>query len=449
MKSPEPYKSLANLTPLRVGIVGCGVVGGGTVATLLENKTEISRRAGRDIVIEKIAVRDINKSRDINVPREKIVTDWQSVVNDPTIDVVVELIGGDGVAKEVVMSAMKKGKHVVTANKALLAKHGSEIFATAATHEVIVAFEAAVAGGIPIIKALREGLSGNHLFEVVGIINGTCNYILSAMFEHGRDFAEVLAEAQALGYAEADPSFDIDGIDAKHKLAILGSIAFGHRVQLDAIYAEGIRHLKKTDIDYAKQLGYRVKLLGIARQSAKGVEMRVHPTLIPTKNLMANVEGVMNAIRVKGDRVGTMLFYGAGAGANPTASAVVADLVDVARLNTADPTHHVPYLAFQQTHLHDDPLMPMSDIESGYYLRLVTLDRAGVLAEVTRILAEHQISIDSILQYPRKSDSDSVDVILLIHIVKEGVIRQALASIEALNVVRESVVIIRRDALEE
>lgn len=437
------------LPPLRVGMVGLGVVGSGCVSTLIENQTEIMRRSGKAIVIDKVAVRDPAKLRSVNLPREKIVSDWRTIVDDPTIDVVVELIGGETIAREVVLAAINAGKHLVTANKALLARYGNEIFAKAREKEVIVAFEAAVAGGIPVIKALREGLSGNHLTEVIGIINGTCNYILSAMFEKGREFAEVLAEAQNLGYAEADPCFDIDGIDTKHKIAILAALAFGQKVDLDQVFVEGIRHLTLKDIEYTQKIGYRIKLLGIARKSARGTEIRVHPTLIPAKTLIANVEGVMNAVQVRGDRVGKTLFCGPGAGANPTASAVVADLVDIARLNTADPAHHVPYLAFQYSDLHDEAILPIAQTTSGYYLRLRTHDQTGALAEITRILADQQISIDSILQYPNTHEKATVDVIILTHRVEEGLMQKALAKISALSVVGESPMLIRRDELSD
>lgn len=434
---------------LKIGIIGFGVVGGGTVEGLMQNRAEITRRSGREIIIKRVADKNIAKLQKYFTP-EQITDNWREVVDDPEIAVVVELIGGDTIAKEIILAAIAKGKHVVTANKALLAKHGNEIFAKAGEKKVMIAYEAAVAGGVPIIKALRETLTGNKVLEVKGIINGTSNYILSAMFAHGKEFNAALEEAQKLGYAEADPTFDIEGNDAQHKLAILGGIAFGIPIQLDKVYLEGISKLQKSDIEYANKLGYRIKLLGIARRdinnSHSTIEMRVHPTLIPKKEMLANVEGVMNAIEVRGDRVGRLLFYGAGAGANPTGSAIIADLVDIARDDNSNYEYRVPYLAFLDKHLSQEPILNIDEINCAYYLRMETLDESGVLAQITTIFAKGNISIDSIMQYERSDETQkSVDLILLIHKVNEGVLKKAIAEIEKLSVVLNKTVVIRRE----
>ena len=381
------------MKPINVGLLGIGTVGGGTFTVLRRNQEEITRRAGRAIVLKMIADKDVRKARKLADKSAIVTADAMEVVNHPGIDIVVELIGGTTVAKQFILKAIKNGKHVVTANKALLAIHGNEIFAAAHKHGVMVAFEAAVAGGIPIIKALREGLTANRVEWIAGIINGTSNYILSEMRNTGASFAEALRQAQALGYAEADPTFDVEGIDAAHKLTILAAISFGIPMQFDKVYTEGISKLAREDIRYAEELGYRIKLLGITKRTPKGIELRVHPTLIPARRLIANVEGVMNAVLVKGDAVGATMYYGAGAGAEPTASAVVADLVDVTRMHTADPKHRVPHLAFQPDALTDTPILPMSEVQTSYYLRLRAFDKPGVLADITRILADSGISI--------------------------------------------------------
>ncbi len=386
------------MKPIQVGLLGIGTVGSGTFAVLQRNQQEIARRAGRGIEIAMVADLDTARAQQIVGNAAKVVADAREVIANPDIDVVVELIGGYGIAKALVLEAIAAGKHVVTANKALLAVHGTEIFQAAHEKGVVVAFEAAVAGGIPIIKALREGLTANQIQWVAGIINGTTNFILSEMRDKGLSFDDVLKEAQRLGYAEADPTFDIEGVDAAHKATLIASIAYGIPVQFDKAYVEGITKLEASDIKYAEQLGYRIKLLGIAKRREKGIELRVHPTLIPAKRLLANVEGAMNAVMVKGDAVGTTLYYGKGAGAEPTASAVIADLVDVTRLATADAAHRVPHLAFQPDAMSSLPILPMSEIETGYYLRLRVEDKPGVLADITRILADQGISIDAMLQ---------------------------------------------------
>ncbi len=435
------------MKPIRVGLLGLGTVGGGTVEVLRRNREEIARRAGREIVVAMASARDLAKPRPVDLAGVELVADAARVVADPDIDIVVELIGGETRAKELVLAAIANGKHVVTANKALLARHGNEIFAAAHAKGVMVAFEAAVAGGIPIIKAIREGLSANRIEYLMGIINGTCNYILSEMRDKGLPFDVVLAEAQRLGYAEADPSFDIDGIDAAHKLTILSAIAFGIPMQFDKAYTEGIGRLTAADIKYAEGLGYRIKLLGISRRAPAGIELRVHPTLVPARRILANVEGVMNAVLVKGDAVGHTLFYGRGAGAEATASAVVADLVDVTRMATADPEHRVPHLAFQPDRLSDVPILPMAEVETAYYLRLRALDRPGVLADVTRICADRAISIDAIFQKEAGEGEDQVDVVILTHVARERDVNAAIAAIEALPTIPVPVVRIRLEEL--
>jgi homoserine dehydrogenase len=409
-----------------------GTVGGGTFRVLKRNKAEITRRAGREIVITTVADRNAQKAQAIAGEGVRVTADAFEVVKDPQIDIVVELIGGTTVARELVMAAIENKKHVVTANKALLALHGNEIFAAAQKMGVMVAFEAAVAGGVPIIKSLREGLTANHIEWIAGIINGTSNFILSEMRDRGASFEEVLREAQGRGYAEADPTFDIEGIDAAHKLTIMSAIAFGIPMQFDKCYTEGISRLTREDIRYAEAFGYRIKLLGITRRRPEGVELRVHPTLVPARQLIANVEGVMNAILVKGDVVGPTLYYGAGAGAEPTASAVVADLVDVTRLHTVDPNNRVPHLAFQPDAVQDIPILPMDQVETCYYLRLRALDRPGVLADVTRVLADLEISIDAILQREPAEGEDQADIIILTHKTIEARMNAAIAKIEAL-----------------
>ena len=435
------------MKPIRVGLVGLGTVGGGTVEVLRRNREEIARRAGREIVVAMASARDLAKPRPVDLAGIELVADAARIVADPGIDIVVELIGGETRAYDLVRTAIEGGKHVVTANKALLAKHGNEIFRLAHQKGVMVAFEAAVAGGVPIIKAIREGLSANRIEWVAGIINGTCNYILSEMRDKGLAFDTVLAEAQRLGYAEADPSFDIDGIDASHKLTILSAIAFGIPMQHDKAYVEGIGKLTAADIRYAEGLGYRIKLLGISRRTPIGIELRVHPTLVPARRLIANVEGVMNAILVKGDAVGPTLYYGRGAGAEATASAVVADLVDVTRVATADPEHRVPHLAFRPDRLSDTPILPMDDVETAYYLRLHALDRPGVLADVTRICADLSISIDAIFQKEAAEGEDQVDVVILTHVTQERHINAAIRRIESLATIPVPVVRIRLEEL--
>jgi homoserine dehydrogenase len=433
--------------PIQVGLLGLGTVGSGTIEVLRRNREEIARRAGRDIVIRVASARDLTKERKVSLDGIEIVPTAGHIVSRPDIDIVVELIGGDTAARELVLKAIDNGKHVVTANKALLAKHGTEIFARAHAKGVMVAFEAAVAGGVPIIKAIREGLTANRIEWIAGIINGTCNYILSEMRDKGLPFDMVLAEAQRLGYAEADPAFDVEGIDAAHKLSILAAIAFGIPMQFDKAYVEGIQKLTAVDIKYAEGLGYRIKLLGVARRTQRGIELRVHPTLIPSRRLIANVEGVMNAVLVQGDAVGPTLYYGRGAGAEPTASAVVADLVDVTRMATADPEHRVPHLAFQPDRLSDTPILAMEDIETAYYLRLRALDRPGVLADVTRICADLSISIDAIFQKEAGEGEDQVDVVILTHRTVEKNINAAIRRIEALATIPSPVVRIRLEEL--
>ena len=436
------------MKPINVGLIGIGTVGGGTWNVLKRNAEEITRRAGRPICIVAVADKNVALAEQVTGGAARITDDAFALVNDPEIDIIVELIGGYGVAREVVMQAIANGKHVVTANKALLAVHGTEIFAAAQAKGVTVAFEAAVAGGIPIIKALREGLTANRIEWAAGIINGTTNFILSEMRDKGLPFADVLAEAQRLGYAEADPTFDIEGVDAAHKATLMSAIAFGIPVQFDKAYVEGITKLEAADIKYAEQLGYRIKLLGIAKRQENGVELRVHPTLIPAKRLLANVEGAMNAVVVKGDAVGTTLYYGKGAGAEPTASAVIADLVDVTRLATADPEHRVPHLAFQPHALSSLPVLPMSEVITGNYLRLRVEDKAGVLADVTRILADHSISIDAMLQREPEEGEGETDIIILTHTCLESAAIAAIGKIEALSAVKGALKRIRLEELQ-
>jgi homoserine dehydrogenase len=444
------------MKPIHVGLLGIGTVGGGTFNVLARNQQEIRRRAGRGIEITMVADLDTARAKSVVGDRARIVDDARAVIADPDIEIVVELIGGYGIAKMLVLEAIRAGKHVVTANKALLAMHGTEIFEAARAKDVMVAFEAAVAGGIPIIKALREGLTANRIEWIAGIINGTTNFILSEMRAKGLDFDVVLKEAQRLGYAEADPTFDIEGIDAAHKATIMSAIAFGIPMQFDRAYVEGITRLQAADIRYAEQLGYRIKLLGITKRrddlasrpgGIAGIELRVHPTLVPAKRLIANVEGAMNAVVVQGDAVGTTLYYGKGAGAEPTASAVVADLVDITRLATADPDHRVPHLAFQPDALVDTPILPIDEVVTSFYLRLAVADEAGVLAAITGILAEHDISIDALLQRESAEGEHQTDVIILTHDTVEGRMKQALARMEALPTVLSPIVRIRKEEL--
>ncbi|RPE65062.1 homoserine dehydrogenase [Tibeticola sediminis] len=439
------------MKPIQVGLLGIGTVGRGTFEVLRRNQEEIRRRAGRGIEITMVADLDVARAASIVGDGVAVVADARAVIANPDIDIVVELIGGYGIAKTLVLEAIAAGKHVVTANKALLAVHGTEIFAAASAQGVMVAFEAAVAGGIPIIKALREGLTANRIQWIAGIINGTTNFILSEMRDKGLDFDLVLKEAQRLGYAETDPTFDIEGVDAAHKATLMSAIAFGIPVQFDKAYVEGITQLGAQDIKYAEQLGYRIKLLGITKRAAGGVELRVHPTLIPAKRLIANVEGAMNAVVVHGDAVGPTLYYGKGAGAEPTASAVIADLVDVTRLHTADPHQRVPHLAFQPDAMSDLPVLPMSEVRTSYYLRLRVADEAGVLARVTGIVAEAGISIDAVLQ--READevlgegATATDLIILTHETREGTMNEALARLQALPTVLAPIVRIRKEEL--
>ena len=432
------------MKPVKIGLLGLGTVGGGTVNVLRRNASEISRRAGREIQIYRAAARGKCTCDTSGIP---LTEDAFEVVNDPDVDIVVELIGGEEPAKQLILTALANGKHVVTANKALIAKHGNEIFAKASEKGLMVAFEAAVAGGIPIIKALREGLTGNKIEWVAGIINGTCNFILTEMRDKGRDFADVLTEAQAKGYAEANPTFDVEGIDAAHKLTILASIAFGIPLQFDKVYIEGITGVSRMDVSYAEALGYRIKLLGLARRTEQGVELRVHPTLIPERRLIANVDGVMNAVLVKGDAVGPTLYYGAGAGAEPTASAVVADIVDVVRTLTSDPENRVPHLAFQPQSMSDIPILPMDAVKSAYYLRLSGEDKPGVLADVTRILANQHISIEAILQKEPHTGETHLPIIMLTQKTLERELNAAIAQIEALPSINKPVKLIRLETL--
>ncbi|MEN9721436.1 MAG: Homoserine dehydrogenase [Pseudomonadota bacterium] len=439
------------MKPIQVGLLGMGTVGSGTFNVLRRNQEEIQRRAGRGIEITMVADLDVAKAQALVGPHVKVVSDARQIIANPEIDIVVELIGGYGIAKSLVMEAIAAGKHVVTANKALLAVHGTEIFAAAHAKGVMVAFEAAVAGGIPIIKALREGLTANRIQWVAGIINGTTNFILSEMRDKGLDFDVVLKEAQRLGYAETDPTFDIEGVDAAHKATLMSALAFGIPVQFDKAYIEGITKLGAADIKYAEQLGYRIKLLGITKRTEAGVELRVHPSLVPTQRLIANVEGAMNAVMVQGDAVGTTLYYGKGAGSEPTASAVVADLVDITRLHTADPLNRVPHLAFQPDAMSSLKILPMTDVVTSYYLRLRVADEAGVLAKLTGLLAEANISIDAVLQ--READQVSqagenqTDVIILTHDTREGTMNDVLAQMQALPTVMAPITKIRKEEL--
>lgn len=435
------------MKPVKVGLLGLGTVGGGTFNVLRRNASEISRRAGRGIEISHAAAREYDAAGLPGIEDIRVSDDAFAVVDDPEVSIVVELIGGYEPARELVLKAIANGKHVVTANKALIATHGNEIFAAAQKHGVMVAFEAAVAGGIPIIKAVREGLTANHIEWIAGIINGTGNFILTEMRDKGRDFADVLAEAQALGYAEADPTFDIEGIDAAHKLAILASIAFGIPLQFDKVYTEGISRITREDVEYAEQLGYRIKHLGMTRQTAEGIELRVHPTLIPNRRLIANVNGVMNAVLVHADAVGPTLYYGAGAGAEPTASAVVADIVDVVRTLTVDPENRVPHLAFQPDSLSDIPILSMDEVETAYYLRLCVADQPGVMAELTRILGDHGISIEALLQKEPSETGQQVPVILLTREIREKHMNKAIQQIESLDSVEGQVTRIRLEHL--
>ena len=436
------------MEPVKIGLLGLGTVGGGVVTVLTRNAREIARRAGRGIEISHAAARAYDPAGIEGLDQiGRIGDDAFAVVDDPEVDIVVELIGGYSPARELVLKAIANGKHVVTANKALIANHGNEIFAAAQERGVTVSFEAAVAGGVPIIKAVREGLAANHIEWIAGIINGTGNFILTEMRDKGRDFADVLAEAQALGYAEADPTFDVEGIDAAHKLTILGSLAFGIPLQFEKTFTEGISRIEAQDVAYAGQLGYRIKHLGVARRTPDGIEMRVHPTLIPHRRLIANVDGVMNAVLVKGDAVGPTLYYGAGAGSLPTASAVVADLVDVARALTTDPTNRVPHLAFQPDELAELPILSMDQVETAYYLRITALDQPGVMARIAGILGEEGISIEAIQQKEPAEGDTHVPLIMLSHRVLEGKMNQAIARIEALDAVNGSIVRIRMETL--
>ena len=435
------------MTPIKVGLLGIGTVGSGTFKVLQRNQQEIQRRAGRAIEIAMVADLDVERARSVVGDGVRVVSDARQVIADPAIDVVVELIGGYGIAKALVLEAIAAGKHVVTANKALLAVHGTEIFAAARAKGVVVAFEAAVAGGIPIIKALREGLTANRIEWIAGIINGTTNFILSEMRSKGLDFGVVLKEAQRLGYAEADPTFDIEGVDAAHKATIMSAIAFGTPVQFAQAHVEGITQLQAADIRYAEQLGYRIKLLGLTRRRPEGIELRVHPTLVPATRLIANVEGAMNAVMVQGDAVGTTLYYGKGAGSEPTASAVIADLVDIARLHTADPEHRVPSLAFQPGAVADTPILPIAEVVTSFYLRLRVADEAGVLAQVTSILAERGISIDALLQRESGEGESQTDVIILTHDTVEGRMREAIVAMQALPTVLAPIVSLRKEEL--
>lgn len=435
------------MKPIQIGLLGIGTVGGGTYTVLKRNREEIARRAGREIIVTMIADKDPEKARALADSNVIVTGNAHEITTNPDIDIVVELIGGQTIAKDLILEALAHGKHVVTANKALLANHGTEIFAAARAKGVIIAFEAAVAGGIPIIKALREGLTANRITWIAGIINGTSNFILSEMREKGLSFEQVLAEAQKLGYAEADPTYDIEGIDAAHKITLMSAIAFGIPVQFSKVYTEGITKLTGEDIRYAEQLGYRIKLLGITKRVEKGIELRVHPTLIPVRRLIANVEGVMNAIVVKGDAVGATLYYGAGAGAEPTASSVIADLVDVTRLHTADPMYRVPPLSFQPDLLSDTPVIPMEEVETSYYLRIQVIDKPGVMAEITRIVADNHISISALVQKEASDESDQVSVIMLTHLTVEKNINAAIARIEALPVVNGKVFRLRIEEL--
>jgi len=438
---------MSSLPAVRIGLLGLGTVGGGTITVLRRNADVISRRAGRSIEVVAASARDISKPRAVDLAGIELHADPMDLVRRDDIDVIVELIGGTDPTKALVVAALESGKHVVTANKALIALHGNEVFEAAHRSGTMVAFEAAVAGSIPVIKAVREALSGNRVEWLAGIINGTCNYILTAMSDEGRDFGEVLEEAQALGYAEADPSFDIDGVDAAHKLTILAATAFGVPLQFDRVYVEGIRDISRADVAYAQRLGYRIKHIGIARQQKDGIELRVHPTLLPERQMLANVDGVMNAVMIEADAAGPTLYYGAGAGAEPTASAVVADIVDVVRALTGDPENRVPHLAFQPDALAAQPILDMAAVGTSYYLRLSVVDEPGVLAHVTRILGERGISIEAILQQESEAGASAVPVIILTHGVVENAMNDAVVEIEKLEQVDKKVVRIRMEPL--
>ena len=435
------------MKPVKVGVLGLGTVGGGTVNVLKRNAQEISRRAGREIIITCASARDLTRERICDTKDIRLSTDPYEIINDSEIEIVLELIGGTNLAKELVLQAIANGKHIVTANKALIALHGNEIFSAASEANVMVTYEAAVAGGIPIIKAIREGLSGNQINWLAGIINGTGNFILTEMRDKGRDFADVLAEAQELGYAEADPTFDVEGIDAGHKLMILASIAFGIPLQFENVYTEGITKITRADVEYAGELGYRIKHLGIARKTAKGIELRVHPTLIPERRLIANVDGVMNAVLVQADAVGPTLYYGAGAGAEATASAVVADVVDVVRALTLDVENRVPYLGFQENAIIDLPILPREEIETTYYLRLTVEDKPGALADITNILAKQNISIEALIQKEPQHGETKLPIIMLTQKTIEKEMDAAISAIENLASVTGQVTRIRLETL--
>lgn len=436
------------MQPLRIGLLGVGTVGGGTIKLLQNNSSEITRRLGRDLIITHAANRNLDRARQICGNSIKITNNVFDVVNAEDVDVVVELIGGTTIAKDAIIQAIKNGKHIVTANKKLLAEYGNEIFQLAAKHNVMVMFEAAVAGGIPIIKALREGLAANHIESIAGIINGTSNFILSEMRAKGSTFKEVLEQAQALGYAEADPTFDIEGQDAGHKLSIISALAFGTPINFQHCYLEGISQLKSIDIAYAEELGYRIKLLGITRKTPKGIELRVHPTLLPESRLLAKVEGVMNAVSVQADMIGQTMYYGAGAGADPTASAVVADIMDVTRLQNAEASYRVPYLAFQSDSLEDISILPMDEIISSYYLRVSVQDEPGVLGEIANILAAENISIEALIQ-KGVIEQTSTEIVILTHSTQERFIKQSIRRIQALARVMSPVTMIRMESLHK
>ena len=433
---------------VKVGLLGLGTVGGGTATVLLRNAEEIQARLGREIIITHVAGLDIASQTIVAPGPPRLTEDAFEVVNDPEVDIVVELIGGYTLAKDLVMKAIENGKHVVTANKALIATHGPEIMKAATEQGVSVSYEAAVAGGIPIIKAMREGLAANKIEWIAGIINGTGNFILTEMRDKGRDFADVLKEAQELGYAEADPTFDVEGIDAAHKLTILASLAFGIELQFDKTYTEGISKITPEDVNYAEELGYRIKHLGITRRTDKGIELRVHPTLIPEKRLLANVDGVMNAVLVYGDAVGPTLYYGAGAGAEPTASAVVADIIDTVRTIDAPLQHKVPLLGFQNNAMRDTPVLPIEEVETAYYLRMEAADRPGVLAEVSETFAKNSISIEAVLQKEPASGASSVHLVMLTQKCVEGKLDEAIAAVESLDCLTGEVARIRMEHLD-
>lgn len=438
---------MASLPPVKIGLLGLGTVGCGTYAVLTRNADEITRRAGRRIEVVAACARDLGKRRPIDTSPLRLTTDAMAVVDDVEVEIVVELIGGTDLAHELVLKAFDNGKHVVTANKALIALHGNEVFSAAQSHGLMVAFEAAVAGGIPVIKTIREALAGNTIEWLAGIVNGTCNYMLTAMAECGSAFDEVLAQAQQLGYAEADPSFDIDGIDAAHKLTILAAIAFGIPLQFDKIYVEGIRGVALEDVRNARDLGYCIRHLAIAANSARGIELRVHPTLVPDRQMLANVNDVMNAVMIQGDAVGPMLLYGSGAGAEPTASSVVADLVDVVRALTVDPDNRVPHLAFQPEALVNVPIRAIDDVETAYYLRMQAVDKPGVLADITRILGTFGISIEAIRQHEPGPGKTTVPIVILTHRVREGSMNQALKGIAALRDIKGEITRLRMENL--